>query len=159
MAVVAEGGEIDAELVGVAELDAEDHRLDGDLPRLDIDLGEDLVELGEDRGVVADDDHVGAGEAVAAGFVLVGGNVDLGRRLLTVILPIGRREQRREERLQVGGLDVVGAIDAGVDAVLRLVHQGQVGGRADVDDVAFAARRRSRSISGSRPAPFRHRRR
>ena len=68
--VRAEGFEIDAELEFVRELDAQDHRLDGDLRRPAIDIDEDLIELLEDRFVVADDHDIGSCQVVAAGFVL-----------------------------------------------------------------------------------------
>ena len=133
-----ERGEIDAELELIDELDAQNHRLDGDLLGLDIDLFVQLIDLVQHRFVIADDHHVDAGEIDAADFDLIGRNIDLRGAADGDFADLGR-EQRRDQRLQIGGLDVVGAIDAADDAVLRLVDLDEVGRRADVEDVPLAA--------------------
>ena len=87
MGIVAEQRKIDAELIAVVELDAENHRLDGDLQRTLVDLGHDLVDLREHRLVVAHQHGVAAGEAIAAGLVVESVPIPTSAGPVTLIAP------------------------------------------------------------------------
>ena len=130
--------EVDAELVRVVELDAEDHGLDRHLHRPDVDLGHHLVDLAQHGLVVADHQHVVAGELVAAGAAVVQGDAGLGGRGNAQHADL-LGQQRRNQRLEFRRRDVVGAVGPRADAVHRLLDIVEVLRRADEDEVPLAA--------------------
>ena len=138
MGVLAEQLKVHAELIAVVELDAEDHRFDGNLQRTLVDLADDLVDLREHRFVVAHQHRFAAGKRIAAGLGRIGAD-SLFRRGGDADRPDALRQQRRDQRLHIGGANVVRVIDSGADLVERLFEVLKILRRADVDELPVPA--------------------
>jgi hypothetical protein len=123
--------DVDAEAVGLVERDLEDRGLDEDLAR-------PLVEVGDERGhhvdallLVDHDERLGLVALDAAGLVAAGRDAHLGH--LAKHEAPARREELREELLEIRGAHVVGPEDVVHE---RVRHGLLVRGRHDLVDLA-----------------------